>query len=108
MGRTHDRHQHHGKGKKEPVAAGISQQAQQFAHTRTRSRSSASTTCRTLTERIPCGATSTSLCVRQGAQTTGSDAPNITTTGTPNAAAMWAGPESLPTNSAALAISDLI
>src|SRR5579864_3588492 len=108
MGRTYDRHQHHGKREKEPIPAGIGEQAPQFAHTRTRKRSKASVTCRTLIERIPSDATNTSLCVRQGAQTTGSDAPKITTTGTPNAAAIWAGPESLPTNSAAPAIRDLI
>ena len=39
--------------------------------------------------------------VRHGAQVTGSDAPKIATTGTPNAAAMCAGPLSLPMNSAA-------
>ena len=46
--------------------------------------------------------------VRHGPQMAGSEAPKITTAGTPKAAAMWAGPESLPTNSAAPASSDLI
>src|SRR3954452_17115414 len=32
----------------------------------------------------------------QGAQTTGFDGPNNTTTGIPNAAAIWAGPLSFP------------
>src|ERR1044072_2931566 len=41
--------------------------------------------------------------VRHGPQITGSEAPKITTTGRPKAAAMWAGPESLPTKSAACA-----
>ena len=36
--------------------------------------------------------------VRHGAHVTGSDGPNSTTTGTPNAAAMCAGPLSLPMN----------
>ena len=44
--------------------------------------------------------------VRHGAQITGSDDPNITTAGTPNAAAIWAGPESFPTKSIARERSD--
>ena len=42
--------------------------------------------------------------VRQGAQFTGSLGPNRTTTGTPKAAAICAGPLSLPMNSCAPAI----
>ena len=51
--------------------------------------------------RSPAGTVSTAASVFQGAQITGSEGPNSTTTGTPKAAAMCAGPLSLPMNSAA-------
>src|SRR5689334_21031501 len=43
----------------------------------------------------------TSQGVHQGPQMAGLDGPNRTIEGMPNAAAMWAGPESLPTKRAA-------
>src|SRR5579859_31101 len=108
LGRAYHRHQHHRQDQEEPVPAGISEEAQQFFHTRTRKRSSASFTSCVLTDSMPAGPASTSACVRHGAQIAGSDAPKITTTGIPNAAAMWAGPESFPRNNAAPAMSDWI
>ena len=50
---------------------------------------------------IPPGAVTTSDGVRHGPQMAGSEAPKTTTDGTPNAAAMCAGPESLPTKTVA-------
>jgi hypothetical protein len=47
---------------------------------------------------MPPGAVTTSETVRHGPQMAGLDAPKMTTTGRPKAEAMWAGPESLPTN----------
>src|SRR5690242_5861701 len=49
---------------------------------------------------MPAGDCTISEAVRQGPQIAGSDDPKITTTGIPKAAAMWAGPESFPTNRA--------
>ena len=54
---------------------------------------------------MPPGAFTTSDAVRHGPQIAGSEAPKITTKGNPTAAAMWAGPESLPTKSDAEASS---
>ena len=45
---------------------------------------------------MPFLSASTSFAVRHGAQTTGSEDPNSTTTGIPKAAAMCAGPLSFP------------
>ena len=47
---------------------------------------------------MPPGLETTSDACATGAQMAGSEAPKMTTTGSPKAAAMWAGPESLPTN----------
>src|SRR5438105_664179 len=57
---------------------------------------------------MPPGAVTTSETVRHGPQTAESESPKITTEGTPKAAATWAGPESFPTNSAAVLRRDLI
>jgi len=54
------------------------------------------------------GEVSTCDSVRQGAQVTGSEGPNRTTTGTPKAAAMWAGPLSFPIKREAPEISLLV
>ena len=54
----------------------------------------------------PIHCATTSPVVRHGPQMAGSLGPKMTTEGTPKAAAMWAGPESLPTKSAAAASSD--
>ena len=71
--------------------------------------SSAASTCRPPGQRsMPAACVRISDVVRHGAQITGSDEPNITTTGTPNAAAMCAGPESLPTKSVAPRSNDFI
>src|SRR5690348_17418880 len=51
-----------------------------------------------------CSSDLVSAGVFQGRQTSTFDGPNSATTGIPNAAAMWAGPESLPRNSEAPAI----
>ena len=77
---------------------GIGEEAQQFVHAATRSRASASITRAGSTLSMPPAATISE--VRHGPQIAGSDDPKITTTGMPKAAAMCAGPESLPTNSA--------
>ena len=53
---------------------------------------------------IASGIVSTCASVRHGAQFTGSLGPNSTTTGTPKAAAMCAGPLSLPMKSCAPAM----
>ena len=68
LGRAYHRHQHNRQDQEEPVPAGISEEAQQFLHARTRKRSSASFTCRVLTDSMPAGPGSTSACVRHGAQ----------------------------------------
>src|SRR5215469_6298880 len=57
---------------------------------------------------MPWGVVSTSAGDRHGPQISASEAPNSTTAGTPKAAAICAGPESLPTNKDADAKSDLI
>jgi hypothetical protein len=57
---------------------------------------------------MPAGLWTTTDSVRQGCQMAGSDAPKIATTGRPKAAAIWAGPESLPRNSDAPLSNDLI
>src|SRR5689334_24455147 len=101
-------HQQNRQDQEEPVTAGIGEQPQKFLHARTRKRSSASLTSCVLTDAMPLDPVSTSAGVRHGAQITGSDAPKITTAGTPNAAAMWAGPESFPMNNDAPAMRDLI
>ena len=67
-------------------------------HTATRRRCSAESTSGTVTSAMPPGAETTSPAVRHGPQICGSLGPKITTEGSPKAAAMWAGPESLPTN----------
>ncbi len=53
----------------------------------------------------PSGATMTSDSVRQGDQMAGFELPKRTTVGRPKAAAMWAGPLSLPMKKAAFEIS---
>src|SRR5689334_562126 len=57
---------------------------------------------------IPDGLDRTTDSAFQGRQISGSEAPNRTNSGIPKAAAMWAGPLSLPANSDALASRDLI
>src|SRR5688572_3430876 len=86
----------------DPVAPRIGKEPQQLVHAATRKRAMAARTCS-----VP-GECSTSDWVLHGAQVTESDARKITTTGNPNAAAMWAGPESFPTNSEAWLNSCLI
>ena len=54
----------------------------------------------TVTPAIGPSAWTTSPRVPQGPQMRGSEGPKMTTGGTPKAAAMWAGPESLPTKRA--------
>ena len=77
------------------VRARIAQQPLQLSHTRT---FAAARTSSTETRSRP---VSTCDSVRHGAHVTGSDAPKITTTGTPKAAAICAGPLSFPRNRAA-------
>src|SRR5260370_19529311 len=57
-------------------------------------------------ELIPSLELITADAVCHGRQMAGSDAPNSTTTGRPNAAAIWAGPLSFPKNSDAPANKD--
>src|ERR1035437_3036885 len=61
-----------------------------------------------VTSAITPSAATTSPVVRHGPHMAGSLRPKMTMEGTPKAAAMWAGPESLPTKSAAEASRDLI
>src|SRR5262249_37158145 len=100
-------HQHHRSQQMQPVPASVAEQAQQFVHACTRRRDNASITSRT-SMRIMSPGPRTSHGVRQGPQIAGSDEPNNTTVGTPNAAAMWAGPESLPMKSETVLMSCLI
>ncbi len=84
-----------------PVAAGIGEQPGKFFHAGTRRRVRA--------RRHAFGIAGESIlptAVRQGPQIAGSEAAKITTTGRPKAAAMWAGPESLPMNREAEASRD--
>src|SRR5579862_2392122 len=85
-----------------PVFPRESEQVQQVSHAWTRMRSNASITCWVVAFRI------TADCVLHGPQMAGSDVPKITTTGRPTAAAMCAGPESLPRNNDAPRMSALI
>ena len=64
----------------------------------TASFSRACATSRGSIESMPRGLESATDSVRHGCHISGSDEPNNTTTGTPNAAAMCAGPLSLPRN----------
>src|ERR1700722_5904862 len=91
-----------------PIPAGVGEQAQQLLHAGTRRRDRALNTWLVVTEPIPAGEATTSAAVRQGPQMAGSEPPKMTTTGSPNAAAMCAGPESLPINKDAELSSDLI
>src|SRR5206468_1537822 len=99
--RTGHRHERHRSQQMDPVAARIAEQAQQFVHTATRRRATASRTWALETPAMPSGAVTIWDAVRHGPQIAGSEAPKITTTGRPKAAAMWAGPESLPMKRAA-------
>ncbi len=98
LGRARDGHQDHGAEQMRPVAAAIAQQAQEFVHAW---HPQARKGVEHLRRVLRAGRGTISEAVRHGPQMAGSDAPKMTTTGTPKAAAMWAGPESLPTKSEA-------
>src|ERR1017187_8442402 len=108
LGGAGQSHQDDGDQNLRPVLAAIRRQAQQLLHAGTRRRCNAPSTCGTVTPAMPPSAATTSPMVRHGPHMAGSLGPKMTTEGTPKAAAMWAGPESLPTNSAAGASSDLM
>src|SRR5436190_20585064 len=80
------------------IGARISQESREFLHAFTFKASTAATTWSI--EIVSMGPFETSTCdsVRQGAHVVGLLGPNSATTGTPNAAAMCAGPLSLPIN----------
>ena len=101
-------HQEDGGEQVDPVAAGKGEEAEQLAHAAIRRRVRASITWAGWTAAMPPGAEMIFEAVRQGPQMAGSEAPKMTTTGRPKAAAMWAGPESLPTKRAAAASRFLI
>ena len=79
--RAHASHQEDGEKKVDPVAFGEGQQAQQISHACTRMRSSASSTCCSVTDWMPAGFRITTEGVRQGCQMAGSDEPKIATDG---------------------------
>src|SRR5438552_8156057 len=108
MRRAHGGHEYDRDDDVERVAPRVTKQTEPFSHACTRTRASAAVTCLSVIVRIPPELVRISEGVRHGPQMRGSEEPKSTTTGMPNAAAMWAGPESLPRNTEAPAMSDLI
>src|SRR5215510_5043263 len=102
-GHEHDRsHQH------QPVGARQIEKPQPVLHACTRNLARAVMTCSTEMAAMPSGLLSASEQVFQGRHTSMFEGPKSTITGSPNAAAMCAGPESLPRNRVALASRSLI
>src|SRR4051794_9624497 len=99
-GRADTGHQHHGGRDQEPVFFRVTDQTAPDVHTGTLRRSMAAVTRSMATLSMGPSALTTSPEVPQGPQIAGSERPKMTTGGTPNAAAMCAGPESLPMKSA--------
>src|SRR5207253_2814381 len=94
--RAHQSHEDDGQQQQAAVRPRIAQQPPELAHARTLNTSAAAITSSTAIRPMASGFVRTCPSVRQGAQFTGSLGPNSTTTGTPKAAAMCAGPLSLP------------
>src|SRR5262249_56808908 len=108
MGRADAGHEHDRANQHWPVGAGQLEQPQPVLHACTRNLARADMTCSTEIEAMPSGLLIASAQVFQGRQTSIFDAPKSTITGSPNAAAMCAGPESFPRNRVALASRFLI
>ena len=99
---AHARHQHDGERADEGCRAGNSAaggRVPSCAHPQALPPPRSTSSTRDIRRSTP-RLVSTCDSVRQGAHVTGSEGPNSTTTGTPNAAAMCAGPLSLPMNKA--------
>src|SRR5579872_2988946 len=109
--RPDHRHQYHRAEQRRQIGTDESKEPAEFLH-REALRSvlcsrAASITSETAMSRMS-GDLKTAASVFQGAQISWSDGPKSTTEGTPNAAAIWAGPLSFPMNRDAPDSSDLI
>src|SRR2546425_498625 len=115
-----DQERHHGVGRADaghernrphqhrPIGPCQLEKTQPVLHACTRNLATAATTCSVETEAMPSALLRTSEQVLHGRHTSTFEEPKITTTGMPNAAAMCAGPESLPKKRAAFASRFLI